>query len=78
MRFRAPGKLARHQTKHTGAKNFECRFEGCNKRFTQHEGRRAHEKTCVARCLGLRVFNVLAYLFEYILPPGTTPFVMSL
>lgn len=43
--FTTSGHLARHHRIHTGVKNHECPFEGCNSRFSRQDNCMQHYKT---------------------------------
>ncbi|GAV53287.1 hypothetical protein ZYGR_0AI05710 [Zygosaccharomyces rouxii] len=55
--FTTSGHLARHNRIHTGEKNHECPYEGCDQKFSRHDNCIQHYRTHVKR--ELRVSEAL-------------------
>ncbi|GCF01351.1 hypothetical protein ZYGM_000837 [Zygosaccharomyces mellis] len=47
--FTTSGHLARHNRIHTGEKNHQCPYEGCDQRFSRHDNCIQHYRTHVKR-----------------------------
>ncbi|KAL7420960.1 hypothetical protein Q5752_003844 [Cryptotrichosporon argae] len=78
-RFNRPSSLSTHMSVHTGAKPYQCKREGCGRRFSVSSNLRRHERTHEARDGPLSsptpphgaAYN-LPYPSVYLRPFGTT------